>query len=125
MSTESKIKIFKAILRPIMTYGAESRADTAKTKRILKATEMNTFRAIFGKTRLDRMKNIEVMERCNIQAVAKFVQSRGKAWNEHVDRAEQRLIKLVRDAKPNSNRPPGRPSKRWADSWQSSFTETP
>jgi hypothetical protein len=60
-----------------------------------------------------------LLERCNIQAVAKFVNSRRKAWNEHVGRAEQRLIKLVREAKPNSKRPPGRPPKRWADSWQS------
>jgi len=125
MTTESKIKIYKAVIRPIMTYGAESRADTAKTKQLLKTTEMNTLRAILGKTRLDRMKNIDILERCNIQTVTKFVKNRRKAWNEHVDRAEQRLIKLVRDAKPNSKRPPGRPPKRWANSWQSSFAETP
>jgi hypothetical protein len=64
---------------------------------------MNTLRAILGKTRLDRIKNINILERCNIQAVAKFVKSRRKAWNEHVGRAEQRLIKLVRDAKPTLN----------------------
>jgi hypothetical protein len=44
--------------------------------------------------------------------VIKFVKSRRKAWNEHVGRAEQRLIKLVRDARPNSKRPPGRPLKQ-------------
>jgi hypothetical protein len=115
MPVESKIKIYKAVVRPIMTYGAESRADTTKTKQLLKTTEMNTLRAILGKTRFDRMKNIDILEQCNIQAVTKFVKDRRKAWNEHVGRAE-RLIKLVRDARPNSKRPPGRPPKRWADS---------
>ena len=86
---------------------------------------MNTLRAILDKTRFDRMKNIDILERCNLQEVAKFVKSRRKAWNEHVSRAEQRLIKLVRDTRQNTKRPPGRPPKRWADSWQSSFTGTP
>jgi hypothetical protein len=85
---------------------------------------MNTLRALLGKTTFDRMKNIDILERCDIQAVAKFVKSRRKAWNEHVGRAAQRLIKLVRDARPNYKRPPGRPPKRWADSWQSSPTGT-
>ena len=108
-----------------MTYGAETRAATTKTKQLLKTTEMYTLRAILGKTRFDRMKNVDTLERCNLQEVVKFVKSRRKARNEHVSRAEQRLIKLVRDARPNTKRPPGRPPKRWADSWQSSFTGTP
>jgi hypothetical protein len=86
---------------------------------------MNTLRAILGKTWFDRMKNIDILEQCNIQAVTKYVKSRRKAWNEHVGRAEQRLIKLVRDARLNSKRPPGRPPKQWADSWQSSPPGTP
>ena len=98
---------------------------TTKTKQLLRTTEMNTLRAILGKTRFDGTKNIDILERCNLQEVVKFVKSRRKAWNEQVSRAEQRLIKLVRDARPNTQPPPGRPPKRWADSWQSSFTGTP
>jgi hypothetical protein len=64
-------------------------------KQLLQTTEMNTLRAILGKTGFDRMKNIDILKQCNIQAVTKFVKSRRKAWNEHVGRAEQRLIKLV------------------------------
>jgi hypothetical protein len=74
-----------------------------------------------GQDKVWQDENIDILERCNMQAVAKFVKSRRKAWNEHVCRAEQWLIRLVRDARPNSKRPP----KRWADSWQSSPTGTP
>ena len=116
---------YKAVVRLIMTCGAETRAATTKTKQLLRTTEMNTLRAILGKTGFDRMKNIDILERCSLQEVVKFVKSRRKALNEHVSRAEQRLIRLVRDARPNTKRPPGRPPKRWADSWQSSFTGTP
>ena len=65
--------------------------------------------------------NVDILERYNLQEVVKFVKSRRKALNEHVSRAEQQLIRLVRDAIPNIKRPP----KRWADSWQSSFTGKP
>ena len=77
---------------------------------------MNILRAILGKTRFDRMKNIDILERCNLQEVVKFVKNKRKAWNEHVSGAEQRLIKLVRDARPNAKRPQERPPKLWADS---------
>ena len=113
MTVESKIKIYTAVVRPIMTYGAETRAATTKTKQLLRTTEMNTLRAILGKTRFDRMKNIDILEQCSLQKVAKFVKSRRKAWNEHVSKAEQWLIKLVRDTRTNTKRPP----KRWVDSW--------
>ena len=63
---------------------------------------MNTLRAILGKTTFDRMKNVDILERCNLQEVVKFVKSRRKAWNEHVSRAEKRLFRLVRDARPNT-----------------------
>ena len=116
VTVESKIKIYKAVVRPIMTYGAETRAATTKTEQLLRTTEMHTLRAILGKTRFDRMKNIDILERCNLQEVVKFVKIRRKAWNEHVSRAEQRLIRLVRDARPNTKRPSGRPPKRWANS---------
>ena len=42
VTVESKIKIYKAVVRPIMTYGAETRAATTKTKQLLRTTEMNT-----------------------------------------------------------------------------------
>jgi hypothetical protein len=42
MLVESKVKICKAVVRPIMTYGAESRAESTKTKQLLTTVEMNT-----------------------------------------------------------------------------------
>ena len=102
MNVKSEIKIHKAVVRPLMTYGAETRAATTKTKQLLRTTEMNAVRAILGKTRFDRMKNVGILERCNLREVVKFVKSRRKAWNEHVNRAEQWLIKLVRDARSNT-----------------------
>ena len=88
MTVESKIKIYKAVVRPIMTCGAETTAATTKTKQLLRTTEMNTLRAIRGKTRFGRMKNVDILERCDLEEVGKFVKSRREALNEHVSRAE-------------------------------------
>ena len=124
MSTESKVKIYKAMVRPVMTYGAETRAETSRTKQLIRTVEMNTLRAIVGKTRLDRVRNSTVREQCGVQDVSKFVKVRRKAWNEHVSRAgDTRLIKIVRDNKPEGKRYPGRPLKRWAQSWVSTSIE--
>ena len=120
MSTESKVKIYKAMVRPVMTYGAETRAETSRTKQLIRTVEMNTLRAIVGKTRLDRVRNSTVREQCRVQDVSKFVKVRRKAWNEHVSRAgDTRLIKIVRDKT-------GRKEisrKRWAQSWVSTSIE--
>ena len=84
-----------------MTYVAETRAETSRTKQLIRTVEMNTLRAIVGKTRLDRVRNSTVREQCGVQDVSKFVKVRRKAWNEHVSRArDTRLIKIVRNNKP-------------------------
>ena len=36
---------------------------------------MNTLRAILGKTRFDRMKNTDILERSNLRKVVKFVKT--------------------------------------------------
>ena len=126
MSTESKVKIYKTTVRPILTYAAETRADTSKTKQLLRTTEMNTLRTIVGKTRRDRIRNVDVRkECCQIQDIVKFAKKRRKEWNEHITRAnDDSLIKIARDCKPEGKRYPGRPRKRWLQSWVSTSTES-
>ena len=51
---EAKSRIYKTAIRPIMTYTAETRPETAKTTRLLETTEMKVLRGIAEKTLLDR-----------------------------------------------------------------------
>ncbi|GJQ83541.1 hypothetical protein Trydic_g10893 [Trypoxylus dichotomus] len=37
LSTESKARIYKTVVRPILTYAAETRADTTKVKNMMRA----------------------------------------------------------------------------------------
>lgn len=114
LNIESKVKIYKTCVRPIMTYGADTRADTSQTKRLMRTAEMNTLRAIVSKTRFDRVRNQDVRKECNITDVETFITTRKREWSSHVDRADNtRLIKAAKTLRPRGKREVGRPLKRW------------
>lgn len=46
---ESTVRIYKAIARPLLTYTAEPRPDTGKTKMESETTEMKTLRKIVSR----------------------------------------------------------------------------
>ncbi|XP_050459519.1 uncharacterized protein LOC126855693 [Cataglyphis hispanica] len=120
MKREAKVKIYKTCVRPIMTYAAEIRADIRKTKSMVRTTEMRTLRAIAGYTLRDRVPNVAIRETCGVQDIIRCVRQRRRGWNEHVSRmGEERMARIARDGKLSFRRPPGRPPKRWMDSWTS------
>lgn len=71
MRIDSKVKIYKTCVRPIMTYGIEAREETTKTKSMLRVTEMKTLRSILGKTRRDRVRNEVIRDECQVQDVVR------------------------------------------------------
>ena len=92
-------------MRPILTYAAETRTDTAKTREILEVCEMKSLRRIVGKTRMDRVKNQDIMEKCKIQKVSVWVQRGRTEWSAHVLRMnEDRLMRKVHDNNPTGKR---------------------
>ncbi|CAG9833287.1 unnamed protein product [Diabrotica balteata] len=46
--TESKMKVYKTTVRPILTYAAETRTDIRKTKQQINNIEMKVLRSIAG-----------------------------------------------------------------------------
>lgn len=126
MSTNSKVRIYKSCVRPIMTYAAETRAESSKTKRLMRTTEMKILRSITGKTLRDRIRSEDIRTTCETQDVVRWVRQRRRNWNEHVTRMDNdRIVKIARNLKPRGARLPGRPRKRWRDSWQSISQEQP
>lgn len=120
ISTDSKVRIYKTVVRPILTYAVETRADTAKTKNMMRVAEMKTLRTIKGVSLRDQIRSDAIREDLNIQDVVRFTRSRRRYWRDHVDRmTEDRWAKWAKDGRPNSRRPPGRPPKRWHESWTS------
>ncbi|XP_060534516.1 uncharacterized protein LOC132706935 [Cylas formicarius] len=124
MRKDSKIRIYKTCIRPIMTYGTEVREDTNKMKQMLRVAEMKTLRTILGKTRRDRVRNTDVREQCGIQDIVRWGRQRKRQWCNHVKRMdENRLSRIVLKNNRPGPRPPGRPPKRCKDSWQSTSQE--
>ena len=124
MLKESKVRVHKTCVRPIMTYGIETRADTTRTKNLLRTTEMKTLRPIAGVTLRDRVRNSEIRRICEVEDVVRWGRTRRRFWRDHVGRASSdRMVRIVTDEFPAGNRPPGRPPKRWRDSWTSTSQE--
>lgn len=124
MNIDSKTRIYRTCVRPILTYGAETRCETNKTKQIMRTTEMKTLRMITGTSLRDRIRNTQIREDCKIAEVGKWVRDRRRRWRDHVERMDNgRLAKITMKGKPNTRRPQGRPPKRWKDSWVSTSTE--
>jgi hypothetical protein len=116
LRTETKAKIYKTVVRPIMTYTAETRPDTTRTKRMMETCEMKIVRDITGKTLWDRQRSTDLRQNCNIENINEWTLKRKKEWYSHISRmGERRLVKIARDRSPNGRRSVGRPRKRWSD----------
>ena len=103
MSVDSKTKIYKTCVRPIMTYGIKTRAKNTTTKRLLRTTEMRTLRGITGCSLRDHTQ-------CGILDVVKWGHIRRREWRDHVDRMDNmRIPKIAKEGDPTSKRPPERP----------------
>ena len=117
MSTESKVRIYKTIVRPVLTYASETRAETTYTQQLLRTIEMKTIRAIHGKTLRDKIRSDQLRQLSGIQDIIKWTNVRRKEWDAHVERMEDnRLAKIARDNRPQRVRSRGRPKKRWKES---------
>ncbi|XP_030763151.1 uncharacterized protein LOC115887795 [Sitophilus oryzae] len=107
-----------------MTYGIETREETNKTKSMLRVAEMKTLRTIMGKTRRDRIKNTDIREQCEVQDIVRWGRQIKRGWYAHVRRMdERRPPRIALEGKPTGKREPGRPPKRWKDSWQTTSQE--
>ncbi|XP_045480918.1 uncharacterized protein LOC123685306 [Harmonia axyridis] len=113
LRTETKARIYKAAIRPIMTYTAETRPDTTKTKRLLETCEMKVLRKIAGKTLLDRERSDNIRKMCGVEEVNEWILRRKHEWNAHKDRMDHERI--ARDKSPTGKRSIVRPRKRWSD----------
>ena len=73
MSIESKVRIYKTIVRPVLTYMSETRAETTYTQQLLRTMEMKTIRAIHGKTLRDKIRCDQLRQLSGIQNITKWV----------------------------------------------------
>lgn len=114
ISRETKIKVFKSVFRPILTFGSESWVLNEKQKSMIQAVEMKFMRRVLGVTKRDRIKNEDIREQLGVQSILKYIEGRQLSWWGHLQRMEDsRPVKRIWESRIEKNRKRGRPRQTW------------
>jgi hypothetical protein len=73
MFRESK----ELVVRPVLDYAAEARANTCKTEQMLKTVEIIALWKITGK-RIDHVRSQVIRQQCEIQPIGEWVENADK-----------------------------------------------
>ena len=95
-------------------YGAECWAVRKKKERKLHTTEMRMLRLARGKTRLDRVRNIDIWKEAHMYTMADFLREKRLRWFGRVQRRDKdevmrKILQMTVGGKQNR----GRPKLRW------------
>ena len=116
ISLRVKMKIFNAIVLPVLLYGATAWALTRTEENRLDALEMGMLRTIVGVRWDDFVRNADIRERLRQPPVSLKLRKARLKWFGHVERmGDERQVKRVMNATMVGRRPVGRPRTRWKD----------
>jgi hypothetical protein len=114
LKRSSKLKIYKSLIRPVVTYGCEAWTLPNRDEQNLRIFERRILRKIFGPVQNEdgswrvRM-NYELNELIGNADIVRFIKIRRMAWLGHVMRmADKRTPKRILQWKPVGTRTRGR-----------------
>ena len=117
-----KIKIYRAIILPVVLYGCENWSLTLRKERRLRVFENRVLRRVFGPKRDEitrewrKLHNEELMDFYSLPNIVRVVKSRRMRWAGHVARmGEWRGAHRILVRKPEGKRSLVRPRRRWED----------
>ena len=127
ISQSIKIRLYKTIIRPAVTYGAETWTLTNKIEKMLMTWERKIVRKICGPTKENgqwRIKtNLELITKYKSQDIVTAIKIRRLEWLGHVIRMnETRSVKKIFEGKLEGRRGRGRPRLRWIDDVEDDLT---
>ena len=116
-SISTKMKIFRALVRPVLLYGCETWSITQPNLQRLNTFHMQCIRSILGVSRWNKIKNSDNLERSCEDPIAMTIQKQGLQWLGHLLRiSDNRPQKqLLRSRLSNATRPTHGPKQRWID----------
>jgi hypothetical protein len=119
LNAARKLQIYKTTVRPIVTYGCETRTMIVTEQNHLLVFERWVLRKIYEST-LDkngtwRIKTNEELEHLiKKKNIVSFIKSQRLCWAAHVIRMDITItVKKLTEWEPCSSRPVGRPRLRW------------
>ena len=119
-SRATKIILYKTLIRPEVSYGAEVWTVTEKEEQAVLIFERKIFRTIYGakyengewKSRTNR----EVEEISKGENIVKWIKGQRISWLGHLERTEEdRMTKKIFTEELEGTRRRGRPRKRWKE----------
>jgi len=122
LSKNLKIKIYRTIILPLVSYGCETWSLTLREERKLRVFENMVLRRIFGPRRVEvteewrRLHNEELNDLYCSPNIVRVIKSRRMRWAGHLARMrEERGVYRILVGKPEGKRPLGRPRRKWVD----------
>ena len=121
ISKNTKLRIYKTAIRPVVTYGAEAMCLTKKDEEISNIFERKIMRRISGPIKINeeeyrRLMNYEIEEMMKGESIVKIIKSQRIRWYGHVNRRkESSMLKRITKWRPDENRMRGRPKTRCED----------
>ena len=112
--------LYKTLIRPVVSYGAEAWTLTKKEEQALLIFERKIFRTIYGpkyengewKSRT----NVELEEMSKGENIVKWIRGHRISWLGHLGRMEEdRMPKKIFTQLLEGTRRRGRPRKRWKE----------
>jgi hypothetical protein len=119
ISRNTKTLLYKTLIRPALTYGAETWVLTKQDKQPLSIFERKILRRIYDPV-MDRGRwrvrtNQELCQLFGENDIVKFCKLSRLRWAGHVIRQDDDLSNRVLLSEPGGKRPRGRPRLRWVD----------
>ena len=114
ISKNTKMKLYKALIRPVVVYGSECRALTENIKQKLLVFERKILRRIFGPTQKAKWEwrlktNDELAKAINNENIVRCTKYKRLRWLGHVERmTNERVAKTIYKWKPYATRPEGK-----------------
>jgi len=120
LSRATKIRLYKTLIRPVVTYGAETWTMTKKEEQDMLIFERKIFRKIYGPKYEDEewksRTNRELEELSKGENIVKWIKGQRISWLGHLERMEEdRMPKKSFTQELEGTRRRGRPRKGWRE----------
>ena len=111
-----KHKIYKTVIRPTMTYGAECWTMKKKDEMLMNKTEIRMLRWIQCVRLREHKRNEDIREAATVQPITTHLMQKRLRWCGHVSRRDDsHMTRTVLDMAVEGVRPRGRPKSRYMD----------
>ena len=120
ISRNSKLQIYRTLVRPVVTYGSESWTLSMEEERALAVFERKILRKIYGPLKENELwrirRNDELESIIKGENIVRFIKCQRIRWLVHIERMQDITIpKKKMYGKLYATRRRGRPKMRWLD----------